>query len=217
MRVVIAYPPLIDKIDAAFHIKGQPCLFAWGNKIYNPMNVAIPEPLHRHEEVHGKQQFDCEGGIEGWWLRYIDDPAFRLEQEIPAHRAEYLALLRKYGDVRNNRRRFLVHTAVRLAAPLYGKMITVSQAKKVLASWLVATLLIGTINCAKAEEDVWACYASQRYQAMSSSWPPCNELSTICLRVQEYLKSHTVEEGRAEGVRLGVPRWLRNRAERCLH
>src|ERR1035437_8155174 len=66
------------------------------------------------------------------------------------------------------------------------------------------------------EEDVWACYGAQRYQAMSSAWPACNEMSTLCVRVQQYLQSHTVEEGRAEGAKLNIPQWLRNKAERCI-
>lgn len=133
MQVIVASPPMIDQIDAAFHIKGQPCLFAWGDKIYNPMNTKVPSCLHRHEEVHGRQQKGFSGGVEGWWLKYIDDIEFRLDQEIPAHRAEYRGLLSQYGDVRNNRRRFLSLVAVRLAASLYGKMITVSQAKAAIA------------------------------------------------------------------------------------
>jgi hypothetical protein len=82
---------------------------------------------------------------------------------------------------------------------------------------LTVLFLIGiSRRHAHAEEDVWACYGSQRYQAMSSSWPACNEMSTLCVRVQQYLQSHTVEEGRAEGVKLNIPQWLRSKAERCV-
>lgn len=125
---------MIAEIDAAFHIKGQPCLFAWGEKIYNPMNTQIHSALHCHEEVHGEQQRNFPEGIEGWWRKYISEPAFRLEQEIPAHQAEFKALLSQYGDVRNNRRRFLNHVGLRLAAPLYGRMISLSDAKKAIAA-----------------------------------------------------------------------------------
>lgn len=81
---------------------------------------------------------------------------------------------------------------------------------------LAVLFLIGVSRRAHAEEDIWACYGAQRYQAMSSTWPACNEMSTLCVRVQEYLQSHTVEEGRIEGTKLGIPQWLRNRAERCI-
>lgn len=67
-----------------------------------------------------------------------------------------------------------------------------------------------------AEEDVWACYGSQRYEAMSSGFPQCNELGRLCKDVTEYLNSHTKEEGRAEAKRRNIPQWLIARAERCI-
>jgi hypothetical protein len=69
---------------------------------------------------------------------------------------------------------------------------------------------------AHGEEDVWACYGSGRYQAMSSGWPQCNEMSRLCLRVRDYLNSHTVEEGRAEAKAKHIPQWLINKAEKCI-
>jgi len=81
---------------------------------------------------------------------------------------------------------------------------------------VLAALFAFAATRVHAEEDVWACYASQRYQAMSSGWPQCNEMSELCSRVRQYLNSHTVEEGRAEAVRLNLPAWLRAKAERCV-
>lgn len=81
---------------------------------------------------------------------------------------------------------------------------------------VLAALLLFMTGRVHAEEDVWACYGSSRYQAMSSGWPQCNEMSTLCLRVRQYLNSHTVEEGRAEADRIHLPQWLRTKAERCI-
>lgn len=82
---------------------------------------------------------------------------------------------------------------------------------------LAALCALGAITLAHSEEDIWACYGSQRYQAMSSGWPPCNTpKSELCQRVEQYLLGHTLEEGRAKAVELGVPAWLVRRAERCL-
>jgi hypothetical protein len=134
IRQVFDYPPMIDEIDAVFHVKGQPVLFAWEDRLYNPMRTPVGTELEKHEEEHFKQHKAFPGGVEAWWRKYLVDIEFRLAQEIPAHRAEYLAMLDKYGDVRNNRRRFLSRVALRLAAPLYGKMITVAEAKKVIAA-----------------------------------------------------------------------------------
>jgi hypothetical protein len=80
-----------------------------------------------------------------------------------------------------------------------------------------AMLLLASCYSAHAEEDVWACYGSARYQAMSAAWTPCNEMSKICIRVRAYLaEGHTPDEGRALAKSMKVPQWIVNRAERCL-
>lgn len=84
---------------------------------------------------------------------------------------------------------------------------------------VLAALLAFAASRVHAEEDVWACYGSQRYQAMSSNWVQCNEMGRkgeLCSRVEQYLLSHTVEEGRAEAAKNNVPAWLRAKAERCI-
>jgi hypothetical protein len=81
---------------------------------------------------------------------------------------------------------------------------------------LAVLFLIGVSRHAHAEEDIWACYGASRYQAMSSGWVPCNEMSTLCSRVHQYLQTHTIEEGRAEATQIHLPQWLRTKAERCI-
>lgn len=85
--------------------------------------------------------------------------------------------------------------------------------------FLLVAILFMVASCAIAhgeEEDVWACYGGGRYQAMSSGWPQCNEMSTLCLRVREYLNSHTEAEGKAEALARHIPQWLVAKAERCI-
>jgi hypothetical protein len=144
MRIVQAYPPNIDEIDAAFQVRGKPILFAFGEIIYNPMGVAIAPELLAHEAVHGRRQLGSaepgtargDDAIRVWWHRYINEPAFRLEEEIFAHIAEFAELCRLHGkrwvSQRNMRRTYAAHVARRLAAPLYGKLISVAQAKDIL-------------------------------------------------------------------------------------
>jgi hypothetical protein len=84
--------------------------------------------------------------------------------------------------------------------------------------FLIAALffVLASVVVGHSEEDVWACYGGGRYQAMSSGWPQCNEMSTLCLKVREYLNTHTEEEGRAEAVAKHIPQWLIAKAERCV-
>lgn len=132
-KIVRGYPPLIDEIDAAFRVKGKEVIFAWGTTIFNPQGIAVPPELMAHEAVHATRQGD---DIAGWWRKYIADPALRLAEEIPAHIAEYQELCRirrpKWTSERNMRRTYSAHVAKRLAAPLYGNLITAGEAKALL-------------------------------------------------------------------------------------
>jgi hypothetical protein len=126
MKVLIEKPPNFDAIDAAFHLteRGAKPVFAYGSVIYNPWNVEVPPYLVAHELVHGARQKD---DIEGWWRRYIDDAQFRLKEEVQAHKAELACVCQRVKD-RNRRARLLHITALRLASPLYGGVISYTDA-----------------------------------------------------------------------------------------
>ena len=128
MKIVFDYPPIFDEIDSRFRVRGKRIIYAWGDKIYNPMRIQIPNQLMAHEEVHGERQGN---DIEGWWRRYIDDDKFRLAEEIPAHQAEYQVMLHNAVN-RAQRRRVLIVVAKRLASPIYGRMISEGNAKKLI-------------------------------------------------------------------------------------
>jgi hypothetical protein len=130
MKVIIGRPPLWDEIDAAFHVAGKPVFFAWGDCIYNPEGLAIPPALKAHERVHMEQQraiLPTE-----WWRRYIADAQFRLDQEIPAHRAEFTEFCRHHSN-KNRRAEALEFAARRLSGNLYGCIIPYAQAWEVIA------------------------------------------------------------------------------------
>lgn len=130
MEIVVDCPPIYDELCRAFPIAGKPMIFAWGGRIFNPQNILVLPILIAHETVHGVRQA---GDIEGWWRRYIDDAAFRLDEEVRGHLAEYEYLLRTGGRPdRNARRRALRATAKRLASPVYQCRTTTAQAVRLL-------------------------------------------------------------------------------------
>lgn len=130
MRIVVAYPPMIKEIDAKFHVRNKRVIYSWGDVIYNPMASNIRPELIKHEEVHGYSQRQTES-VEEWWERYIASSSFRLKEEIPAHRAE-LEYLMEQALNRHAKRGALKHVAKRLAAPLYGRMTTTAEARRIL-------------------------------------------------------------------------------------
>lgn len=129
MEIVHDFPPMYGEIRRAFNLRpqgrvrlnGEPggVLFCWGTTIYNPDGVTVPPEIVAHEAVHAGQQGD---DPEVWWQRYIEDAAFRIAQEIPAHQAEYRWLVEHAS--RAERRRAFKQIAQRLSGPLYGRALT---------------------------------------------------------------------------------------------
>jgi len=130
-EIVTDYPPIYDEIARVFDLHpNDGIIFSWGDRIYNPMDAVIAPELIAHEAVHGERQGTSEDTILAWWANYVEDSNFRLYEEILAHRAEYN--WRLANGNRKQRRSALKQTAGRLAAPLYGNMITPAAARDIL-------------------------------------------------------------------------------------
>lgn len=129
MRIVNERPPMWALINATFGIGDRPVIFCWGDTIYNPHGGSVTRELMKHEEIHSEQQGPNEDTIIAWWERYLVDPAFRYGQELPAHRAEYRAFCKRHGD-RNARAKYLTTVARRLCGPLYGNLVSISEARE---------------------------------------------------------------------------------------
>ncbi len=136
MQIINADPPLLEELDAAFNIKGKAVYFTFGDKIYNPKGKDISPALMAHEQVHCDRQGD---DVDGWWRKYIDDPKFRLEEELAAHRVEYQfiaadpASKKPVPGFRSKADYYLIQIAGRLSSPLYGNLITLAEARKAIA------------------------------------------------------------------------------------
>lgn len=129
--IVKGYPPNYAEIKARFN--PQPgTIFAYGDKIYSPHSATLPADLIAHEQVHFAQQHRA-GGPEAWWRRYIDDPQFRLKQEVEAYRAQY-ALIQQLP--RPQRRELLAHICKSLAGGMYGRIVTKEQARQLVTAGL---------------------------------------------------------------------------------
>ena len=144
MQILVERPPIWDDIVRVFDVDllvAKP-IFAWGSIIYNPYGHKLGDELIAHEEMHGIRQTSWsphvgfqikqdEPKIQQWWRDYLASPSFRLEEEIPAHRAEYRQLLRMHGNTRRNRRIYLTQVSKRLRNPLYqyNHLVSFEQAK----------------------------------------------------------------------------------------
>lgn len=134
MKIIYEYPPVYDDIIRAGLKPGKDTVFAYGDAIYNPNNVPITPDLEVHEGVHMRQQQRPTGtflrdiiGAKRWWIKYINDPKFRLEQEIEAYRAQFAFICKVVKD-KNRRHKILLKIGEFLSGPLYGNLITKKQA-----------------------------------------------------------------------------------------
>ena len=127
-NVIVAKPPVYDRCIAVFGeavIVGKPILWAWGDTIYNPLDIDIPRELFAHEAVHGERQLAVDP--HRWWDNYLTDTLFRYNEERLAHRAEWRNMV-KYGAGKNLTPAFEA-IAGRLAGPLYGNVATLKEAQ----------------------------------------------------------------------------------------
>jgi hypothetical protein len=120
--IIIDHPPNFEAIKAAFPKSENPgVLFAFDGDVYNPSGIVVPPALIAHEEVHLHRQI--RNGAYDWWGHYIHDSEFRYYEELLAHVAEFK--MQRTRD-RNFVARLMVHTALRLVAPLYNYVPPVS-------------------------------------------------------------------------------------------
>lgn len=125
MQIIRNYPPNFRKIAEAFPQARKPgVIFSYGDKIYAPTTNKISEHLIVHEQVHGKRQLQV--GVEYWWHMYITNRAFRYNEELLAHRAEFRSLVGSGMP----EAQALKNTATRLSSKLYGGLGGFEQAKK---------------------------------------------------------------------------------------
>lgn len=137
MKIIKAFPPNFSDIAAHFPVKGHTgILYAFGELLYNPSGYNLMPWLIDHEEVHGKRQLStylCDSpspdSVLRWWRRYMNNPRFRLNEEILAHQAEWKSYL-KHTSNKTQQQFYLAQMVERLSGPLYGKLITPSEAAR---------------------------------------------------------------------------------------
>lgn len=123
IQIVEAFPPNIEKIRHHFGDVPNNTVFTFGTTIYNPGKGKISEPLRIHELTHVAQQRDPYE----WWDKYCTDVEFRLEQEVEAYSNEFNCFRSMMKD-RNKQVKYLHSIAQKLSGPLYGNIVTLSEA-----------------------------------------------------------------------------------------
>ncbi len=114
------YPPNFKEIVKVIPQARKPgVIFAYGDKIYAPPGAVLPLTPHleAHEAVHGERQRAI--GVDEWWRLYLTNIRFRYNEELLAHRAEYLSMI-KGAQNPIYIKGALKMVATRLSSSLYG-------------------------------------------------------------------------------------------------
>lgn len=129
MKISTEKPPIYDEADKVFNFvkEGFEPVFTYGDTLYNPFNITIPQDLMVHEQTHAKQHEYNTAVAHIWWIKYLEDPEFRLEQEVAAYASQYRFICATHKD-RNIRNKYLRGMATLLSGPLYKCDVTFHRA-----------------------------------------------------------------------------------------
>lgn len=127
IKVVAGKPPNYAEIAAKWRLP-EGVVFTYGDTVYTKDGYCSDHVLV-HEAVHVRQQAKY-GGPGYWWIDYLDDPGFRLKQEIEAYQAQWVYIEKTRG--RSEKRGLLSQLSADLAGPMYGNLLTRKQAKELI-------------------------------------------------------------------------------------
>ena len=94
MQIIKEYPPNYEQIKLAVNPPKE-AFFPWGEKLYNPSGVEIPEDIIYHEQVHWRQQREFPSPAM-WWQKWCLDKEFRKQQETEAFAHQWHFVKRFY-------------------------------------------------------------------------------------------------------------------------
>lgn len=100
---------------------------AFGRVVFANQNFS--EDFKIHEETHLIQQRRSYVFATLWWVRYLFSKKFRFSQELEAFRRQYRHIKEFGGKDRFNAKVGLAHA---LSSPLYGNIVSASEAMKLL-------------------------------------------------------------------------------------
>ena len=130
MRIVNRVPPNFDAIVAAIPRASNPnVIFTYGDTIYRPSGKEMSPWVLAHEEVHSRRQGR---DPDAWWRSYLSDMKFRFNEELLAHRVEWITWCDSGNRNRHDKRAMMRIIAGRLSGSLYGDLVDFDRAKQLI-------------------------------------------------------------------------------------
>jgi hypothetical protein len=120
-------PPIYYKLKDQFNVNWKDIIIAYAPDIYAPRPISKQKEVH--EQVHIKRQQEI--GVDIWWGMYLDDPQFRLQEELTAYLVE-VKWIKDNIATRNERRLLLKRIYGDLSSSMYGSLVSEDEAKDLL-------------------------------------------------------------------------------------
>ena len=120
-------PPIYKSVCKFLGYKDVQAFFTYGDTLYNPAKLPIPNDIKVHEKVHMRRQQIGDMTPELWWGKWLRDEKFRINEEAVAYGSQFRALKKTHKD-RNHQCRILHDLARSLSGDLYGNVISHGEA-----------------------------------------------------------------------------------------
>jgi hypothetical protein len=127
MKFSYEKPPNWELLTAHFPVDWNTVIVTYGDTIHSKEKIHFLKEMH--ELIHTQQQTKMDKDV--WWDKYIKDKEFRLYQELEAY-ANEIAWAKKVIQDRNEKQRYLHQIYIDISSPMYGNMVSFSEAKQLL-------------------------------------------------------------------------------------
>ena len=121
-------PPVWDKLVKAFGVEWGTICVAYDKDIYCGDKANLSTDVIVHESVHLARQ---EKDPVQWWENYMKNKEFRFTEELIAYHTQYDYLKDNVKD-KNQLARFLFNLARDLSGPMYGSVVSHSEALRLI-------------------------------------------------------------------------------------
>ena len=122
------HPPNWDRLVKAFGVEWGTICVAYDKDIYCGDKANLSPDVIVHESVHLARQ---EKDPVQWWESYMKNKEFRFTEELIAYHTQYDYLKDNVKD-KNQLARFLFNLARDLSGPMYGGVVSHSEALRLI-------------------------------------------------------------------------------------
>lgn len=126
MKVSHEKPEIYQRCHDKFGVEWDDgVIMTYGDTVHCKFLLSESKVIHEYTHVIQQKRI----GVKEWWDAFIDDPKFRLSQEVEAYKAER-HFLNTFIKDRNKRFKMVHQLCLDLSSNMYGNICTYSEAMR---------------------------------------------------------------------------------------